>query len=480
MVLDKSSFFLLGIKGVAMTNIAIILQQMGKGVTGVDVEDEFITDETLKNNLIQYTTDFADFSKIINSDVFIYSGAHGGLHNPLAVEAKKLGKLVVSQAELVGEITRQFQTSIAVAGCHGKTTTSSLLTYALQNLKKNPSYLVGVPEYQGTGGGKYTKSSYFVIEADEYAVDPPRDKTPKLLYLYPDIALCLNIDFDHPDVYASLEDTKKTFLTFFSQTKKLVLCKDDPVIRSLLTSISNASVTTYGSTSDCDYQFSSVENGFTSTFTVLQKRRILGRITTSLFGEKNVLNTLGVIVVLLQLGYTFQDVAQAVQDFQGVKRRSELLWTDKNSFVFDDYGHHPAEIQATITALKVRFPKKKLHVLFQPHTFSRTRVLKNEFGQALSLADYAYIAPIFSSAREKQTNDISSFDIVESTNVQSIRAFYSKKDMIAALGASFCSGDVVLTIGAGDIYKLKDDIIKIITDGKQINTNISSRRIRER
>jgi UDP-N-acetylmuramate--alanine ligase len=466
MILDNKSFFLLGIKGAAMANLAVMLTQMGKHVSGVDVEEEFITDITLKEKKISYSADFSDLTLVHDCDVFVYSAAHGGKDNILAQEAQRQGKQIISQPQLIGELIAQFPRSFAVAGCHGKTTTSSLLAYVLEKMGKDPSYLIGAPPFEGSGGGMMTKSEYFVVEADEYGVHPPYDKTPKLLFLHPFFSLCMNIDFDHPDVYENLGATKKTFIKFFSQSKHLVVCGDDPVIASLLKEIAYKSPTTYGLINKNIYHAKDIIYSEESTeFDVYKKELLLGRCKTELFGEKNVLNTLGVIALLLENGFGFEDIVKSVVGFRGAKRRMELIYTDKKSYLFDDYGHHPAEILATILAIKTRFPGKKLHVLFQPHTYSRTQALKREFAESLKLADVAYIGPIFPSARENPDKyKVSSQDIASEAKSEHVRAYQLMQGIVDSLASKFKSGDVVLTIGAGDIYKLKNGIIRVINE----------------
>lgn len=466
MILEKKSFFLLGIKGAAMANIAVMLKQMGKQVSGVDFEEEFITDKSLAENNITYSTDFGDLKSVQEYDVFIYSAAHGGKDNILAQEALRKGKEIVSQPAFIGELLAQFPHSLAVAGCHGKTTTSSLLAWSLTKMGNDPSFLIGAPPFDGVGGGKITKSEFFVVEADEYGVHPPKDKTPKFLFLYPNYTLCTNIDFDHPDVYENLSMTKKTFMKFFSQSKHLVLCGDDPVIQSLLLSLANRSPITYGTGKKNTYSAQDIVYSEDNTeFSIYKKDTFIGICRTELFGAKNVLNTLGVVALLLENGFLFEEVAKSLLGFKGAKRRMELVWTNKKSYLFDDYGHHPAELEATIQALKSRFPDKKLHVLFQPHTFSRTLALKRDFARVLAAASAVYVGPIFPSARENTDQfKISSFDVANEAKSEQVKAFKTMQGVLDSLATKFKPGDVVLTIGAGDIYKLKNGIIDLINE----------------
>ena len=469
MILEKNSFFLLGIKGAAMANIAVILKEMGKKVGGVDVGEEFITDETLSKQEILYSTDFTDINILDGYDTFVYSAAHSGADNILAIEAQKRGMEVISQPQLVGELVARFPQSIAVSGCHGKTTTSSLLAWTLNKMGKNPSFLIGAPPFDGGGGGKIANSDYFVVEADEYGVHPPKNKTPKLLFLHPTYALCMNIDFDHPDVYDDLEMTKKTFIQFFSQAQHLVVCGDDAVIRSLIPALDPKKLCVYGTSDDCDYQIRSGQaNAIGISFELLKFGVSQGVFSSLLFGEKNILNCAGAVATLLEMGFDPHEIRAGIADFSGAKRRMETVWTDMTSYLIDDYGHHPAEIAATIAALRSRFPGKRLHILFQPHTFSRTEELKNEFIGELSQADNVYLLPIFASARE----DIAQFRITSAElsrmamrkGIGSILAFDEKESLLAQLKQKWHAGDIVITLGAGDIYKLKDDIIRALDE----------------
>lgn len=215
----KKNIFLVGIKGVAMTNLAVILKKMGKNVSGSDIKETFITDNLLKKNHISWVESFHPEKIPLSTDLVVYSAAHQGINNPQVKEAVAKKIDIASQAQLLGWLTEQFKTKIAVCGCHGKTTTSSLLAYALKKMGVNPSYLVGAPYFNNYPGGSFDSKEYFIIEADEYGINPPLDTRPKFHLLNPDYIICTNIDFDHPDVYENLHQVKRSFLKFFQKVK---------------------------------------------------------------------------------------------------------------------------------------------------------------------------------------------------------------------------------------------------------------------
>ncbi len=429
MLSDVKNIFIVGIKGVGMANLTLILKKMGKNVSGADVEEEFITDEWLRKNNIPITIGFDNLPQ--NVDLVIYSAAHGGSQNPLVLEARKRNIQVAHQAQFIGKLMKQFKTTIAVAGSHGKTTTTALLAYALIKLGAKPTYLAGSSGFNEYPAGDFSSTDYFVVEADEYAVDPPRDKTSKFKFLHPDFILCTNIDFDHPDVFSDLKDVQRTFSSFFKQGKK--------IIRADELKVEDITVSTQG-----------------TSFTF----KNLGTFQIALFGEKNALNAAGVITILQELGFDMDQIKKVVKDFTGAKRRFEQKFLLNDIHLFDDYAHHPEEIKSTIAAARRRFPNKRIIIIFQPHTYSRTQALLSEFSRALALADSAFIMPIFPSARENPAEfTVTSADIVKNSNLKAVR---SKQELLTKLKSNIKSGDIIFTMGAGDVYKLETDIVEII------------------
>lgn len=483
MLNNLHNIFIVGIKGSAMANLARILSQMGKNVIGSDVEEVFITDEVLVKSNIKVIHSFEP--KVLPSDtqLVIYSASHNGKDNAQVQEALKRGIQVKHQADVLGELIKRYKTSVAVCGCHGKTTTSALLSYALKNLGVNPGYMVGTSGFNNSYGGEMGTDEYFVIEADEYGLNPPSNKTPKLNYLKPTHAICTNIDFDHPDVYETIDEVKKTFRLFFNKTisgisnARLLFCGDDKNLLEVAAGLSRNNYFTFGFSHSVDLQIIKVFNDEDKTIFQLKNNGVRSlteirhndvlQITVTLFGDKNISNAAGVILFLLTQGFDPTEINTALQGFTGAKRRFELVAKVNDSYLFDDYAHHPEEIEATIKAARKRFPNRRILVLFQPHTYSRTESLKDEFVQALSFADGIFIAPIFPSAREKvQKSSITSKDleqIAKEKKITHLTGFNSKQELVEAFKGQVKQGDIIFTMGAGDIYKMKDRIIEQMT-----------------
>lgn len=464
--MELRNYFIVGIKGVAMCHIAVILKKMGKTVTGADIADSFITDEVLSQNDIPCQVGFEPGALPPDTEVVIYSAAHGGIDNPIVLIAQEKGIRVVSQADFLGNLISKFNISIAVCGTHGKTTTSSLLAYALIKLGAKPSYMIGSSTFSAGDetfiGGDYNGADYFVIEADEYGVNPPKDKTPKFHKLIPSQALCLNVDYDHPDMYENVEAVAEAFKTFLAHVQtRVIYCQDDVNTAMVAATLPQDKAEGYGLSPQAEYRIKHYElRAGKPAFTLENDIETVENIELALYGEKNVLNAAGVIAVLLNLGFAPAEIKAAVKDFTGPKRRMEIKFEKNGTTLVDDYAHHPQEIEATVSALRARFPGKRLILIFQPHTFSRTQKLLKEFTTALSSADTAFVLPIFASARESRADaTISSGQLGNGTTVFSIS---DNAAVLEKLKGFIKGGEVIVTMGAGDVYKLDTDIIEVV------------------
>lgn len=464
-IFDKKHIFLVGIKGVAMANMALILKEKGISVSGADVAEEFHTDAILKKHAIPTHVGFSETLLTADIDLVVYSAAHGGIQNPIVIAAQQKGITVMSQAEFLAALFNGFSRSIAVAGCHGKTTTTAVLAYALTKLGAQPSYLVGAAGFSGMPAAQYHQGDIFVIEADEYGVNPPLDKTPKFHYLRPHLAIVTNIDFDHPDIYKDLPETQQAFAYFLKTMVEThadalaFVCADNEPLMNIMKEFSPEAYRTYGFAEGADYRITQVtpsERGVTFT---LQTPNGEVTATTKLWGNQNITNLAGVVGLLLTVGFSQQNIVKSIAEFAGVTRRFEEVYHDekKDIYIIDDYAHHPTEIEAVIRAARMRFPGRKIIVLFQPHTVSRTKSLAHEFIRALSHADQAYIVPIFESAREPElAGTYTAEDLVQLAQSQPSTQIELYSSPVVA------PTDVIVTMGAGDVYKLKNDIIKAL------------------
>lgn len=503
MDMGKTRMYFVGIKGVGMAGLAIIAKESGFTVSGSDIAEEFLTDAILKKHQIIVDTGFevdsvaSFFSNGIDNAYVITTAAHEGMSNPQVEWALKQSIPVLTHGQAVGKfmegelLHREFR-GISVLGCHGKTTVTAMAAIALKTLKLDPTYTVGTSEiFPGGDAGHLGSSEYFVAEADEYVSDMKFDRTVKFLYQHPEIAIINNIDFDHPDVYKDLEEVKATFLKFCAENIKhnglLIVNADDINIHHILPSVKEANsdikIITYGENASSNVKISNYkELGWDSQFDVEYNGVNLGQFSVSVPGYYNAKNSLGVIALLLSIGIEVSDIKPAIAAFKGTKRRQEVLGeTKEGSIIIDDYAHHPEEIDKTLTAIKKAYPEKKIVALFQPHTLSRTESLQDEFANAFSASDEVIMLPIFTSKREGEANYEKLYNDLENamnkigTNVVFMQD-YREKDQLE-FSPFFLSSNrapvikyiqehidakdcVLVTLGAGDIYKIAYDLIE--------------------
>jgi len=470
--------YFVGIKGVGMAPIAIIAKQAKFEVAGSDVSEEFITDAVLKKEgihpLIGFNSDnvkkFVALSK--NQEVLVIAtAAHGGFKNPEASFAQSIGIKVISHGQAVGYFMsgelfgRKDFERISVAGAHGKTTITALLASCFSSLGLDPSYTVGTSEIFPVGSaGHFGRGKYFIAEADEYAAEIEKDRTPKFLYQYPKFLIINNIDFDHPDFYNSIDEIVVAFEKLTLNVQKngtLLVNGDDLRIKEVVKIIrKDLHVITYGVSQKNDFCITQyAQEEFSSHFTVFSKGINIGRFTLSVPGFHNAKNALSAIALLLEIGVSVQKIQEILPQFGGTKRRSEKVGITKNgALVIDDYAHHPLEIQKTLSTLRTAFGQKKIICIFQPHTFSRTLALLSEFSMSFADCDSLIFLPTFASARdeisdEKEYNQKikSAFAKVE----KNVKILEKGDDVVEYISQNFDnSSNILITMGAGDIYKV--------------------------
>lgn len=462
-----------GIKGVGMAPLAIIAKEAGFVVTGSDVDNTYITDEVLKNANILPQVGF-DQSRIEGVDLVITTGAHGGLSNLEVVAAKEKGIEIWLQGQAVGKfmegsIFERSQFGISVAGCHGKTTTSAFISTLLEKGDMNPSYVIGTGIVPSLGSsGHFGSGKYFVAEADEYATEPNVDKTAKFMWQHPNIAVITNIEFDHPDLYTSLDKVRDAYEKFAGQLASdgglLVVNGDDPQVKTLLETY-EGEVITFGQEKDNDYVIELKESG--KFVLSVEQENWKEEFSLEIPGVHNIKNATAAIVVARELGLANEKIQNGLSSFSGTKRRLEYQGTFANgALLYDDYAHHPTEIMTTLQALKEKYPDKKIIVAFQPHTFSRTKQLFQEFIDALIHADVSFLIEIYPSAREEFDSTISSRLIAQELHGKDIdsKFFEKAQDMVQYIRQNqdqFDSNTILITMGAGDIYQVADELLKI-------------------
>ncbi|SDJ75027.1 UDP-N-acetylmuramate--L-alanine ligase [Alkalibacterium thalassium] len=440
---QETVYHFVGIKGSGMSALALILHDKGYKVQGSDVKKYFFTQKNLEDNHIPIY--LFDEANIKEGMTVIAGNAFPDTHEEIS-KAMDMGLSVKRYHDFLGELSDQY-TSVAITGSHGKTSTTGLLSHVLSGIKPT-SYLIG----DGTGRGE-KDAEYFVLEACEYR--------RHFLAYKSDYALITNIDFDHPDYYTSIEDVQDAFLSFSQQIKKAIFaCGDDARLQELHASVP---IVYYGFDEYNDFQAKNLERTTEgSTFDVFVRGDFYGKFFIPSYGKHNIQNALGVIAFSHYEGLDLDKVQERLQSFKGVKRR----FTEKNvmdTVIIDDYAHHPAEIRATLDAAHQKYPDREIVAVFQPHTFSRTVALLDEFGEALDLADAVYLCDIFTSARE-QEGTVTIRDLLDKT--EKGKDIISEEDMSALLKHK---NQVVVFMGAGDVDKFEHAFEVILSQSEAKN-----------
>jgi UDP-N-acetylmuramate--alanine ligase len=437
--MDKeTTYFFVGIKGTGMSSLALLLHDKGLKVAGSDIEKYTFTQRGLEQAGIKILPFNA---KNIRAGLTIVQGNAFAENHPEIKKAHELGLRIFSYPQMVEKIIEE-TTSIGIAGSHGKTSTTGLLAHVLSGIAPT-SYLVG----DGTGKG-VPGARFFVFEADEYR--------RHFVTYHPDYVIMTNIDFDHPDYFTGIEDVFDAFETLAKQTKKAIFAwGEDKYLHNLKAEIP---VHYYGIEENDEFRAVNIKRTTQgSRFDVYHEQEFLGNYEIHLYGEHNVLNSLAVIAVSYFEQVPQAEIKRELLSFKGVKRR----FTEKkvaDMTIIDDYAHHPSEIKATLDAARQKYPKKQIIAVFQPHTFSRTIALMDDFAASLNLADKVFLTDIFSSIREHNGN-VSSDDLGSKI---SKGGQVLKLDNMSPL-LDFHDA-VVVFMGAGDIQKFEYEYERLLSN----------------
>jgi UDP-N-acetylmuramate--alanine ligase len=452
-------YHLIGIGGIGMGTLASLLLDQGHTVSGSDLkENDMCRGLRARGACIKIGHQTGNVVK--NTDFVVYSSAVR-INNPELIEAQSRNIPVLRRAEVLAQLVN-LQTGITIAGAHGKTTTTSMISSLLINADLKPTTAIGgIINGQAAYNANLGAGKYFVAEVDE------SDGT--FLYFNPQYSIITNMDFEHVDFYKNWEGITQAYAKFINCTRSngtLIICGEDKRLLELVRQ-QKVKAVTYGFSDEQEvYAVRIVTDGFQSSFTCHTRKGKLGDFELNVPGRHNILNALACISLGLQLGVSYEVMFQTLKNFTGVKRRFQLKGRVDDVMVIDDYGHHPTEIQATLKAARL-FGSKRLITIFQPHRYSRTKFLLNEFVEALSLSDELVLTDIY-AASEKVSEGVGVKTLLEKLqkNLGPKVMFLKKEDILKHLQDYVHPGDIVLFLGAGDIYHLSDELVKILSSQK--------------
>ena len=420
--MENKKVHFMGVGGAGCSAVFAIAKNLGFQVSGCDNEsDSPYLDSSLKSlTVVGHSPDH-----VKGNDLLVYSPAITAFDptNPELVEARKKVIEIMPWDQFVAESLLKDKFVIAVAGTHGKGTVTSMIGVAMEKAGLDPTCLVGAVVMDWGRNYRVGKSKYFVLEADEYS--------EKLLRFRPNIGVITNIEFDHPEMFEDLDEIKKLFSKFANCLKEDSSLIVGPKVE--------------------------VKNPHGKTFQVLEPVSY----EIKMLGSFNKLNTAIAVKVLQELQIEEQKITDSLQNFNGVSRRFEFIGEEKGVLVFDDYAHHPTAIKETVHETRIKFPNKKIWVVYQPHLFSRTKALFGEFVKVFkeSEADTTILVDIF-EARETDNQEISSQDIVKAIGLETVKYMTSLEEAANFLVTRVSGGDMILTVGAGDIYTLAGRILE--------------------
>lgn len=444
-----------GIGGIGLSAIAEILLSRGYAVSGSDIKESAVTKHLESLGAVVHLAH--DAANLGDTDLLVYSAAVSA-DNPELAAARERGIQVMTRAEALGSVMADYEISVAVSGTHGKTTTTSMISLILEKAAYSPTILVGGILSELKGNVKVGSSEYFVTEACEYM--------DSFLSLKPHAEVILNIDSDHLDYFRNIEHIAESFTAFARLVPAggfVVAYDANPFVKAAVGHL-NCHVVWFGFNETSDFYAKNIRfNGRgCPAYDLYHSGEYVDTLQLVIPGEHNVSNSLAAIAACSELGVPFACVKETLQTFAGTQRRFDIQGvTPSGVTIVDDYAHHPTEIRATLAAAE-NVPHRRLWCLFQPHTYTRTRALFDEFAQALSAADVVILAEIY-AAREKNVYQISSETLAEK-----IKALHPEKEvyflpdfreMAAFASQNAQSGDMVMTMGAGDIYRVGEMIL---------------------
>jgi len=445
-------YHLIGIGGIGMSGIAQLLLRQGFKVSGSDLKENKITEELKKlgaDILIGHNP-----LNIKGADLVVYSSAIGE-DNPEVREAKRQGTPLIKRAEALARLMKD-QTVITVTGSHGKTTTASLVSYLLLQAGFCPTVAVGGVLKNIDTNACLGDGAYFVAEADE--------SDGSFLHYRPKYSIITNIDYEHLDYYKDFRDEIATFSEFINNTQDngcVFACSDDINLKALFKNYKNKYVLFGLEVGAHIYPKNIRIKGLSSEFDCFYKNKFIDRFYLILGGRHNISNALSVIALGLELGIDLKFIKDTLKHYRGAKRRLEIKFDDKNYLIIDDYAHHPTEIKATLSALKnLKF--NRLIAVFQPHRYTRTKLLSEEFGKSFDLADYIIVTDIYPAGEQPQEGVSGKliYDKIKERLPDKQIYFLPKEEIAPHILKIIKPYDLLITLGAGDIVRICDELVE--------------------
>ncbi len=444
----------IGIGGISMSGLAEILLEEGFTISGSDAKQSALTDSLAKKGATIYIGQKAS-NLSIRPALVVYTAAirEDNEEFKAAVDA---GIPMLSRAELLGQIMDNYEKSIAVAGTHGKTTTTSMISQILLVAKADPTISVGgILEAIG-GNIRVGASEVFITEACEY--------TNSFLHFHPKYSIITSVEAEHLDFFKDIDDIRRSFHEFAGNTAHdgVLIINGQIAALDQITNNLSCSVTTYGLCENDDFYAKNItyNDHACGTYTLMHKTEDLGTVSLSVPGRHNVSNSLAAIALCLNLGLPLDVIKKGLLQFGGTKRRFEYKGTKNGITVIDDYAHHPTEVAATLTAAR-NYPHGRIICVFQPHTYSRTKAFLSDFARVLSMADIVVLADIY-AAREKNTIGISSKDLLAELQKNGQESYYfpSFDEIEKFLSEKCINNDLLITMGAGDVYLIGEHLLQ--------------------
>ena len=463
----KKAIHFVGIGGIGMSGIAYVLAGMGYKVSGSDLELSNLTDK-IRDKGGRVFEGHKSSNVTDDTGVLVYSSSISN-RNPEMAEAARRKIRIAHRAEILGELFNAMK-GIAVTGTHGKTTTTSLVSVMLENLGLDPTVIIGGEVKEFKGNAKLGKGKYLVAEADE--------SDSSFLNLKPLFSIVTNLEMEHVDHYNTLDAAKRSYHAFINNIKEggtVFYNNDDKNIKDIMKNFKGAKETFGFSKNSGIYPVDIKTDRFNTSFKCVYKNKTLGRLNLKIPGRHNVLNAMAALLVGFKLGFDFKEIAESIKDFSGAKRRFDMRSSTGGVMLIEDYAHHPTEIRAVLDACRSWNPKRVI-AIFQPHRYTRTKFLANEFGKCFVGVDKLILTDIYASSEEpiEGVSVKNIYDKVKNSGLKDV-VIINKSDIAQTVMKIKKRGDMILVLGAGDIKKVADELADMLKRVKGIEKVIKGK-----